>query len=125
MAHWPWTGLISEWFGAALDSPSAIPDRLGWWFKADAERDARLLDRYGQLVEQCAHGALYHWLDQPQGRLALILDGVAAPFNVGAIIRTAAAERVNHLWFAGGATTDANPATAFLCIRRAGRAGRG
>ena len=73
MAHWPWTGLISEWFGAALDSPSAIPDRLGWWFKADAERDARLLDRYGQLVEQCAHGALYHWLDQPQGRLALIL----------------------------------------------------
>ena len=47
MAHWPWTGLVEEWFGAALESPSAIPDRLDWWFKADAERDARLLDRYG------------------------------------------------------------------------------
>jgi tRNA (guanosine-2'-O-)-methyltransferase len=49
------------------------------------------------------------WRRRTDGRLALILDGVAGPFNVGAIIRTAAAERVDHLWFAGGATTDANP----------------
>ncbi len=48
------------------------------------------------------------WRRRTSGRLALILDGVAGPFNVGAIIRTAAAERVDHLWFAGGATTDAN-----------------
>jgi len=49
------------------------------------------------------------WRRRTGGRLGLILDGVAGPFNVGAIIRTAAAERVDHLWYSGGATTDANP----------------
>lgn len=44
------------------------------------------------------------WRPHTSGRLALVLDGVQGPFNVGAIIRTAAAERVDHLWIAGGAT---------------------
>ena len=48
------------------------------------------------------------WRRRTSGRLALILDGVQGPFNVGAIIRTAAAERVDHVWYAGGATTPAN-----------------
>ncbi|MEM9201766.1 MAG: TrmH family RNA methyltransferase [Actinomycetota bacterium] len=43
------------------------------------------------------------WRRRTQGRLALILDGVGNPFNVGAIVRTAAAERVDHLYL-GGAT---------------------
>ena len=34
-------------------------------------------------------------------RLALLLDNVQTPFNVGAILRTAAALRVDHLWLAG------------------------
>ncbi len=34
-------------------------------------------------------------------RVALLLDGVQTPFNVGAILRTAAAMRVEHLWLAG------------------------
>ena len=33
--------------------------------------------------------------------MALLLDGVQSPFNVGAIIRTAAASRVDHVWLAG------------------------
>jgi tRNA (guanosine-2'-O-)-methyltransferase len=33
--------------------------------------------------------------------VALLLDNVATPFNVGAIVRTAAALRVDHLWLAG------------------------
>lgn len=48
------------------------------------------------------------WRRRTDGRLAVILDGVQGPFNVGAIIRTAAAERVDHLWYAGGATTAQN-----------------
>ena len=48
------------------------------------------------------------WRRRTTGRLALILDGVQGPFNVGAIIRTAAAERVDHVWYAGGATTPDN-----------------
>lgn len=43
------------------------------------------------------------WRRRTEGRLAIVLDGVGNPFNVGAIVRTAAAERVDHLYL-GGAT---------------------
>ena len=46
------------------------------------------------------------WRRRTEGRLALVLDGVQNPFNVGSIVRTAAAERVDHLWVAGGTTPD-------------------
>jgi tRNA (guanosine-2'-O-)-methyltransferase len=42
------------------------------------------------------------WRRRTTGRLALILDGVQNPFNVGSVVRTAAAERVDHVWIAAG-----------------------
>lgn len=39
----------------------------------------------------------------PEQRIALLLDDVQTPFNVGAIVRTAAAERVEHLYLTGSA----------------------
>ena len=42
------------------------------------------------------------WRRRTEGKLALILDGVQNPFNVGSIVRTAAAERVDHVWIAAG-----------------------
>ena len=47
--------------------------------------------------------------DAPTGRLALALDGVQGPFNVGAILRTAAAYRVEHLWLTGQPTGPGQP----------------
>jgi tRNA (guanosine-2'-O-)-methyltransferase len=47
------------------------------------------------------------WAKRSTGRIALLLDGVSSPFNVGAIARTAAAFRVEHLYLAGGATSPA------------------
>jgi tRNA G18 (ribose-2'-O)-methylase SpoU len=43
------------------------------------------------------------WRRQAPGRIALLLDSVATPANVGAIIRTAAALRVEEVWVCGRA----------------------
>ena len=43
------------------------------------------------------------WRRRTDGRVALLLDGVQQPFNVGSIVRTAAAFRAEHLWIAGAA----------------------
>ena len=41
------------------------------------------------------------WRQSGTTPLAVALDDVQGPFNVGTIVRTAAAERVDHLWLAG------------------------
>jgi len=52
------------------------------------------------------------WRRRTTGRVALVLDGVQSPFNVGSILRTAAALRVDHLWLAGDSAAPTNPKTA-------------
>lgn len=46
------------------------------------------------------------WRRRGHGRLALVLDRVQNPLNVGAIMRTASAERVEHLYLAEAASPD-------------------
>jgi len=41
------------------------------------------------------------WRRRTEGRLALLLDSVAQPFNVGSIVRTAAAFGAESLWLCG------------------------
>lgn len=41
------------------------------------------------------------WRQRSNRRLALLLDNLQGPFNVGAIVRMAAAERVEHIYIAG------------------------
>ena len=46
------------------------------------------------------------WRRRTAGRVALLLDSVSTPYNVGAILRLAAAYRAEHLYLAG---TTASP----------------
>lgn len=45
------------------------------------------------------------WRRRTEDRLVLLLDDVATPYNVGSIVRTAAALRVEHLHLAGASAT--------------------
>lgn len=49
------------------------------------------------------------WRRRTHGRLALLLDGVQNPVNLGSILRLAAAYGVEHLWLAGASASPTAP----------------
>lgn len=60
------------------------------------------------------------WRRRGVAPLAMALDDVQGPFNVGAIVRTAAAERLERLWLAGSTPPPSHPKvqrTAMGCDR--------
>ena len=49
------------------------------------------------------------WRRRTGGRVALLLDNVQTPYNVGSIVRAAAAWRVDHLYLAGATVPPSHP----------------
>jgi tRNA (guanosine-2'-O-)-methyltransferase len=49
------------------------------------------------------------WRRLTRARICLLLDSVSQPFNVGSIIRTAAALGVEHLWLCGDSASPGHP----------------
>ena len=56
------------------------------------------------------------WNRRSTGRVAILLDGVQSPFNVGSIVRTAAAYRVEHLYLAGPTASPASAKAAKVAL---------
>lgn len=52
------------------------------------------------------------WRRRTSGRIAIILDGVGTPVNVGSIVRSAAAYGVEHLWCAAASATPSSAGAA-------------
>jgi tRNA (guanosine-2'-O-)-methyltransferase len=49
------------------------------------------------------------WRRRTESRLGLLVESVTQPFNIGSIVRSAAAFGVDHLWLAGNATPPTHP----------------
>jgi len=49
------------------------------------------------------------WRRSSQARISVLLESVSQPFNVGSIIRTAAALAVEHVWLCGDTADPAHP----------------
>jgi tRNA (guanosine-2'-O-)-methyltransferase len=60
------------------------------------------------------------WRRRSTGQVGLLLDNVQSPFNVGSILRTAAAFKVDHLWLVGdtASPTDAKTGKTALGSQR-------
>ncbi len=64
--------LLESWFGE-LHSGLCTADRRRDLFRADADFDAALRERFGAEVEAALSGARDHWGTTARGRLALVL----------------------------------------------------
>jgi tRNA (guanosine-2'-O-)-methyltransferase len=49
------------------------------------------------------------WRRSTENRLAMIVESVTGPFNIGSVFRSAAAFGVAQIWLAGNATPPTNP----------------
>lgn len=74
--------LLRHWFSDTRENPDAIEGRMDWWFTRDPARDRWLADAYMEDCLEAMQGHLACPLDDPHGRLAVILLTDQLPRNL-------------------------------------------
>lgn len=65
--------ILEFWFGNADDDSAIARAQQKLWWSKNAEVNAGIRDRFGDVVNTAASGKLEHWAQDAHGRLALIL----------------------------------------------------
>lgn len=65
--------MLGFWFGDQVDDAGVIAQKGAAWFARDALFDADIRARFGDRREAAVAGELDAWLDDPHGRLALVV----------------------------------------------------
>jgi steroid delta-isomerase-like uncharacterized protein len=74
--------LLAFWFGADLDAPEAVAERVRFWFDGAPEVDREIQARFAALPDRAASGALDAWRAAPRSALALVIALDQLPRNL-------------------------------------------
>ncbi|WP_088332055.1 DUF924 family protein [Lacimicrobium sp. SS2-24] len=64
--------ILAFWFGD-IEGELSSADKQRMWYRSNPETDHLIRERFHNVLELADRGELKHWLDNPQGRLAMIL----------------------------------------------------
>lgn len=68
-----WQYVLDFWFGDAGDDAEVARRQSGLWWGKSVDSDELIWAKFSHRVEQVSAGALPHWLESPEGRLAAII----------------------------------------------------
>jgi uncharacterized protein (DUF924 family) len=74
--------VLDFWFGELDDTGMPQPARHALWFRKNPATDARIADRFGDLVRQALAGGLAPWAGRDRGVIALVLLLDQFPRNI-------------------------------------------
>lgn len=74
--------ILDFWFGSEPTDAAVAKARTALWWQKNAETDARMRERFQELVDAVGAGAHREWLATPHGALALILITDQFPRNI-------------------------------------------
>jgi steroid delta-isomerase-like uncharacterized protein len=74
--------LLAFWFGADLDAPAVLGERMQRWFDGGPELDRELRARFADLPDRAASGALDAWAAAPRSALARVIALDQLPRNL-------------------------------------------
>ena len=68
-----WQYVLTFWFGDASDDGEVAAENSDLWWGKSEDNDHLIWAKFSHRIEQASSGALTHWLESPEGRLAAII----------------------------------------------------